>query len=86
MEFFGLKNYCFIDNRIVYDYYTKENIEKQYASFKIDPDFLKRILFIEPGVDIPPEKKKSFGPPLKIICAGRGGLQKRIWLVNQIAE
>ncbi len=86
MEFFGLKNYQFLDNRIVYDYYTKQNIEEQYASFQVDPVFLKRILFIEPGVDIPPEKKKSFDPPLKIICAGRGGPQKRIWLVNQIAE
>ncbi len=86
MEFFGLKNYHLLDNRIVYDYYTKQNIEEQYASFHVDPAFLKRILFIEPGVDIPPEKRKSFDPPLKIICAGRGGPQKRIWLVNQIAE
>jgi L-malate glycosyltransferase len=86
MEFFGLMNYRFLDNRIVYDYYTKQNIEEQYARFQVDPVFLKRILFIEPGVDIPPRKKKSFDPPLKIICAGRGGPQKRIWLVNQIAE
>jgi glycosyltransferase involved in cell wall biosynthesis len=86
MEFFGLKNYSYLDYRIVYDYYSKSNIEKQYADFHIDPVFLRRILFIEPGVDIPLEKKKSFNPPLKIICAGRGGPQKRIWLVNQIAE
>ncbi len=86
MEFFGLKNYHFLDNRIVYDYYTKHNIEEQYAGFQIDPVFLQRILFIEPGVDIPAEKKKSFDLPLKIICAGRGGQQKRIWLVNQIAD
>jgi glycosyltransferase involved in cell wall biosynthesis len=86
MEFFGLKNYRFLDYRIVYDYYTKDNIEKQYVDYHIDPAFLRRILFIEPGVDIPPEKKKSFDPPLKIICAGRGGPQKRIWLVNRIAE
>jgi glycosyltransferase involved in cell wall biosynthesis len=37
-------------------------------------------------VSIPPEKKKSFDAPLKIICAGRGGPQKRIQLVNRIAE
>ena len=73
MEFFGLENYRFLDNRIIYDYYTKDNIEKQYADFHIDAAFLLRILFIEPGVDIPPEKNKSFDPPLKIICAGRGG-------------
>jgi L-malate glycosyltransferase len=86
MEFFGLKNYHLLNYRIVYDFYTKENIKKQYAAYHIDPEFMKRVLFIEPGVTIPTEKKKSFIPPLKIICAGRGGPQKRIWLVNQIAE
>jgi L-malate glycosyltransferase len=86
MEFFGLINYHRLTNRIVYDLYTKENIEKQYAQFQIDPVYLQRIRFIEPGVDIPPEKKKLFDQPLKIICAGRGGPQKRIWLVNRIAE
>ena len=86
MEFFGLENHRYLDNRIIYDYYTKANIEKQYADYDIDKSFLRRILFIEPGVDIPPEKKKSFDPPLKIICAGRGGPQKRIWLINRIAE
>ncbi len=86
MEFFGLKNYRFLNNRIVYDYHTKQNIEEQYASYRVDPVFLTRILFIEPGVDIPAEVKKSFDLPLKIICAGRSGPQKRIWLVNQIAE
>jgi len=86
MEFFGLKNYKLLDHRIVYDYYTKENIEKQYNSFHIDAKFLNRILFIEPGVTIPPQKKKTFDAPLKIICAGRGGPQKRVWLVNAITE
>ncbi len=86
MEFFGLMNYQLLTHRIVYDFYTRENIEKQYAEFHIDPVYLRRILFIEPGVDIPPEKKKSFEAPLKIICAGRGGPQKRIWLINRIAE
>jgi glycosyltransferase involved in cell wall biosynthesis len=86
MEFFGLKNYDLLNYRIVYDYYTKENIEKQYDAFHIDTGFLNRVVFIEPGVTIPPEKKKSFKAPLKIICAGRGGPQKRIWLVNLIAE
>jgi glycosyltransferase involved in cell wall biosynthesis len=86
MEFFGLKNYHLLNFRIVYDYFTKDNIEKQYETYHIDPEFMKRVLFIEPGVTIPPEKKKSYIPPLKIICAGRGGPQKRIRLVNKIAE
>jgi glycosyltransferase involved in cell wall biosynthesis len=81
-----LINYRRLTSRIVYDLYTKENIEKQYTQFQIEPVYLERVLFIEPGVDIPPEKKKFFDQPLKIICAGRGGPQKRIWLVNRIAE
>jgi glycosyltransferase involved in cell wall biosynthesis len=85
MEFFGLMNVQFLTNRIVYDVYTLANVERQYAEFRIDPVYVKRILFIEPGVDIPPPRLKSFGLPLRIICAGRGGTQKRIWLVDRIA-
>ncbi len=86
MEFFGLENFDRLDHRIIYDFYTRENIEKQYAEFKISPIYLERLLFIEPGVDVPLELDKKFSDPLKIICAGRGGSQKRIWLVNEIAE
>ena len=86
MEFFGLMNYRLLDHRIIYDYYTLENIKKQYLEYKIDPSWLERILFIEPGVDIPEEVKKAFSKPLKVLCAGRGGPQKRIWLINRIAE
>jgi glycosyltransferase involved in cell wall biosynthesis len=86
MEFFGLLNVEFLTNRIVYDSFTLSNIKKQYEEYKIDPVFLQKIWFIEPGVDIPREVIKKFDFPLKIICAGRGGPQKRIWLVNRIAE
>jgi glycosyltransferase involved in cell wall biosynthesis len=86
MEFFGLVNCRFLTHRIVYDSFTKENIEKQYAFYKIDPGYLRLILFIEPGVDIPAEKIRPFGLPLNILSAGRGGIQKRVWLVNRIAE
>jgi glycosyltransferase involved in cell wall biosynthesis len=86
MEFFGLMNYRWLTHRIIYDYFTKENIEKQYAEYGINRDWLRRLIFIEPGVDIPSEKIEKFEEPLNIICAGRGGHQKRIWLVNRIAE
>jgi glycosyltransferase involved in cell wall biosynthesis len=86
MEFFGLMNVQLLTNRIVYDSYTRENIEKQYAEFHVGPEYLRKLLFIEPGVDIPPEEKKLFVSPLQIVCAGRGGSQKRIWLINRIAE
>ncbi len=86
MEFFGLMNVRLLTHRIVYDFHTRENIVKQYAAYQIDPLYLNRLLFIEPGVDIPAEQVKSFDHPLKLVCAGRGGPQKRIWLLNRIAE
>ena len=86
MEFFGLKNYKLLTYRIIYDQYTRDNIVKQYAEYHVDPLYLQRLLFIEPGVDIPAEQVKTFEAPLKLICAGRGGPQKRIWLLNRIAE
>jgi glycosyltransferase involved in cell wall biosynthesis len=86
MEYFGLENHRWLDHRIVYDFFTRENIKNQYAEYHIPPDYLKRILFFEPGVDVPAEIIKSFTNPLKIICAGRGGPQKRIGLVCRIAE
>src|SRR5450631_3949609 len=86
MEYFGLMNFKWLTYRVVYDSFTRENIVLQYAENHINPVYLQRLLFIEPGVDIPAEEKKSFDGPLKIICAGRGGPQKRIWLLNRIAE
>jgi L-malate glycosyltransferase len=86
MEFFGLKNFRLLTHRIIYDYYTRENIVRQYNEYHIDPVYLERLRFIEPGVDIPSEQARAFEKPLKLICAGRGGSQKRIWLLNRIAE
>jgi glycosyltransferase involved in cell wall biosynthesis len=86
MEFFGLMNCRLLDLRIVYDDYTRENIKKQYTDKQVNPAMLKRLLFIEPGVDIPESVKKNLTLPLKIISAGRGGIQKRIWLINKVAE
>ena len=86
MEFFGLKNYDKLTNRIIYDRYTQENIENQYLEYNIPSSYLKKIFIIEPGVDIPVEKTKEFKGSIGVICAGRGGPQKRIWLLNKIAE
>lgn len=86
MEFFGLANYRFLDTRIVYDAYTLSNIRKQYAEHQIPSEYLDRIAFIEPGVEIPGQYNKSIELPLQILYAGRGGVQKRIHLLNAIAE
>lgn len=87
MEFFGLANVNYLTYRIVYDSFTLDNIKAQYSKYNISPEYLSRILFIEPGVNIPsyyPER--DFRLPLKILYAGRGGKQKRIYLLNKIAE
>ncbi len=85
MEFFGLANYKHLTNRIVYDSFTLNNIKKQYEEYGL-LKYMSRILFIEPGVSIPPYRRDDFTLPLKVLYAGRGGAQKRIHLLNRVAE
>jgi L-malate glycosyltransferase len=86
MEFFGLANHELLTYRIVYDSFTLSNIRKQYAEYQVPVTYLDRILFIEPGVDFKDMPAKDFRLPVKILYAGRGGAQKRVWLLNSIAE
>jgi L-malate glycosyltransferase len=86
MEFFGLANYKFLDKRLVIDAYTEQKIQEQYREKNLAALYSQRVQLVEFGVAVPTELKKDFQPPLKILNAGRGGAQKRIWLVNQIAE
>lgn len=86
MEFFGLANHIYLDNRIVYDSLTLSNIKNQYEQYGIPQHFFHRVLYIEPGVDVPSQIIKQITSPLKVIYAGRGGPQKRVWLISRIAE
>ncbi|HYD19843.1 MAG TPA: glycosyltransferase [Flavipsychrobacter sp.] len=86
MEHFGLANHQYLDNRMVIDSATKLNIRRQYAEHQIPSTYLERIRLIEPGVAIPTEINKDYNAPLKVLYAGRGGAQKRIYLLNQVAE
>jgi len=86
MEFFGLANYQYLDNRLVIDDVTLQNILSQYQQFNISNSFSERVRNIEFGVEIPPPPAKPSTPPLKILYAGRGTPQKRIWLLNRIVE
>lgn len=86
MEFFGLANHRFLDYRMVIDAVTLQNIYDQYKHFNIDEKFNPRVQLIEFGVDIPASTEKIPVPPLKILYAGRGTAQKRIWLLNEIVE
>jgi len=85
-EFFGLANYKYLNNRIVVDEFTVANIKQQYKQYDIDPEFCKRIRMIEPGVFVAPVLHKDYSVPLKILYAGRGGPQKRVWLLSKIAD
>ncbi|HTE24675.1 glycosyltransferase family 4 protein [Flavitalea sp.] len=86
MEFFGLANYRLLDSRIVYDSFTLGNIRNQYAEYKVPEAYNEKILFIQPGVVVPNELPVKSSPPLHILYAGRGGPQKRVWLLNRIAR
>lgn len=86
MEFFGLANVKHLSYRIVYDNFTLGNIKKQYAEYQVDPAMLDRLRFIEPGVFIPGVPQKDFTYPIKVLYAGRGGPQKRIPLLDKIAD
>jgi len=86
MEFFGLANHHYIDERMVIDNYTKENIINQYKTFGVPAVFNNKVHSVEYGVVIPQMVDKPLVPPLKILYAGRGTIQKRVWLLNKIAE
>ena len=86
MEFFGLANYKYLDVRILVDFYTKSNIIEQYKEYKVPENYLTKIKVIEPGIEVREKPLKDFSLPFKIFYAGRGGEQKRLWLLNKIAE
>lgn len=86
MEYFGLANYKYLDKRLVIDAITFQNIIQQYDKYKVAQQYQQRVKLIEFGVDIPLNIIKKPTPPLNILYAGRGTSQKRIWLLNKIAE
>jgi glycosyltransferase involved in cell wall biosynthesis len=86
MEFFGLVNHDYLDKRLVIDNVTKNNILQQYRSYGINIKYDERVCLIEFGVEIPVYIEKTLLPPLKILYAGRGSAQKRIWLLNRVVE
>lgn len=85
MEFFGLANYKYLNYRTVVDGATQHNIIAQYKEHNIPVSYANRVKLIEPGVTVPAKTVKDFTLPLKVLYAGRGGVQKRIHLLNEIA-
>jgi glycosyltransferase involved in cell wall biosynthesis len=86
MEYFGLANYRYLDHRMVIDAFTYENIATQYRKYNVDNKYLNRVMIAEYGVNIPQRIQKPATPPLKILYAGRGTHQKRVWLICKIAS
>lgn len=85
MEFFGLASYQYLDKRLVVDAFTAENIREQYAQSGVDASFSDRIQMVEPGVSLPECLPDKGTRPLKVLYAGRGGVQKRVWLIGRMA-
>lgn len=86
MEFFGLANHRHLTLRVCVDHATANNIRKQYAEYNVNKKFNERIIVIEPGVPVPVPPKKNFTPPLRVLYAGRGGPQKRVWILNEVVK
>ena len=86
MEFFGLANHRYLSCRMITDTATGARIREQYQQYHVPPGYLDRVMLAEFGVQLPPLCMKDFSLPLKIIYAGRGGSQKRVWLISRVAE
>lgn len=86
MEFFGLANHKYLNHRLTVDTATHHNIIQQYKEYNVPAEYNNRLLTIEPGVIVPAMLEKDYTLPLKILYAGRGTPQKRIYLLNAVAE
>lgn len=84
MEHFGLENYRYLDLRLAVDHFTAQNIRAQYKEAGIPDAYSARVRVIEPGVPVPELAPLPGGIPLKLLYAGRGGPQKRVWLIDRI--
>lgn len=80
-----MANYKYLDVRLVYDILTKKNIEEQYKKYGIADAYLQLLKFIEPGVELPATMPAKQTETLNVLYAGRGGTQKRVWLIDKIA-
>lgn len=86
MEFFGLANHKYLNYRLTVDTATHNNIIQQYKEFNVPAEYNNKVLTIEPGVIMPSIQDKDYTLPLQILYAGRGTPQKRIYLLNAVAE
>lgn len=78
----------FINTRIIIADTFKKQFAAYYHSFGIPEKYLQRLYTISNCLEYIPAAlpEKYFDLPLKVYYAGRGGPQKRVWLIVEIIE
>jgi L-malate glycosyltransferase len=78
----------FINKRIIIADVFKKQFGECYSRFGIPEKYLDRLYKISNCLEYIPAvlTEKNFNLPLKIYYAGRGGPQKRVWLIVKIIE
>lgn len=78
----------FIDTRIIVGEVFKTKFAKCYREAGIPEKFLERLKIIFYRLEYLPEQfhKRNFELPLKVYYAGRGGPQKRVWIIVDIIK
>ena len=78
----------FIHKRVIIADVFKQQFRECYSEFGIPEKYLVRLYKISNCLEYIPAKltKKDFDLPLKIYYAGRGGPQKRVWLIVKIIQ
>ena len=74
-----------INLRIFSTLKLKENVIQQYKENSIDPEFYRRLRFIDNAIDVPPYEEIR-NEHLEVVFIGRGSPQKRVHLIAAIAK
>lgn len=76
-----------LTRRVVINRKTFSDLREQYARNGVDKKFLDKITIIENAVSVPEEfSPRKIGDRLKVLFVGRGGIEKRVHLVGEIAR
>lgn len=75
----------YIDIRVTSTPQMKRDIETQYYNNGVPKQYLSSLCFIDNWVDIP-NYSAHINKKLKVLFVGRGAPQKRVHLINRIAE
>ena len=83
---FSLPVVKMLDQRVVINGKTKQDLKAQYEASQIDPRLLDRVVLIENRVSVPREyPKKITRDVLTVLFVGRGAPEKRVHLIGKAA-